>query len=300
MDFLAILIVFVLERYRSFYPKIQSDYWFFRLEKLAHDFLGRLQIAAGWQAALVIGIPCVLLIQIEDMVEGKLFGLPTLALLVVVLIYSLGRGDFTAQLERYLTHWNSGDLQGAWHLAQEFSPAGDVIDTESAEQLHNYASEALLYQGFERWFCVVFWFCVVGPWSALAYRLARLYGGQTAAANGLQAAGPTTGFIQLMEWLPARLLALSFALVGNFPTTVACWRDQIRNVSINTAQFLHRCALAALVGDEMTTTNNNNGSNAATAATLQAGAQMKGLKSLLQRTAVAWLLILAVTVLVFD
>jgi AmpE protein len=300
MDFLAVLIVFVLERYRGFYPKIQSDQWFFRLEKLGHDWLGRLKIPDVWQAALVIGIPCVLLIQIEDMAEGKLFGVPTLALLVVVLIYSLGRGDFTAQLESYLAHWNSGDLQSAWHLAQEFSPAGDVIDAESAEQLHNYASEALLYQGFERWFCVVFWFAVLGPWSALAYRLARLYGGQTAAADGLRTAGPTTGFIQLMEWLPARLLALSFALVGNFPTTVACWRDQIGSASIGTAPLLHRCALAGLVGDETAATTTDNGNNTASAANLQAGAQIKGLKSLLQRTAVAWLLILAVTVLVFD
>ena len=300
MDFLAILIVFALERYRGFYPKIQSDQWFFRLEQLGDDWLGRLNIPQAWRAAVVIGIPCLLLIQVEAMVEDTLFGLPTLALLVVVLIYSLGRGDFTAQLEHYLTQWNSGDLQSAWHLAQEFSAAGDVIDAESAEQLHTYASEALLYQGFERWFCVVFWFAVLGPWSALAYRLARLYGGQAAVAEGSKTAGPTTRFIRLVEWLPARLLALSFALVGNFPTTVACWRDQISSASISTVKLLHRCALAALVGDDVATTNNDNGNNAAIAANVQAGVQIKGLKSLLQRTAVAWLLILALTVLVFD
>jgi cobalamin biosynthesis protein CobD/CbiB len=32
-----------------------------------------------------------------------------------------------------------------------------------------------------------------------------------------------------MDWLPARLLALSFAVVGNFEDAVYCWRSQAAN-----------------------------------------------------------------------
>lgn len=296
MYFIAILVAYVLERHRGIFPNIQRDQWFFRLRDFCKPWMTRLGIPALWQALLIIAVPCVLLVQVEDSIDGMAFGLPTLVLLVTVLVYSLGRGDIEAQLEHYLDHWRSGDLQSAWHVAQGFSPTSKVVDAATAEQLQHYAGEALLYRIFERWFCVVFWFALIGAWAALAYRLARLYG---KPADPDTQSGQLAPLVAAMEWLPARLLALSFALAGNFSTTLACWREQVSQGAGST-RVLHNCALAALVGDSASQGAYDPGVEAPAGGMLQAGSQIKGLQSLLQRTAVAWLLLMALGVLLVD
>ena len=37
---------------------------------------------------------------------------------------------------------------------------------------------------------------------------------------------PARGLVWLLDWIPARLTALSFAIVGDFEDAAACWRTQ--------------------------------------------------------------------------
>ncbi len=296
MHFLAILIAYGLERRSGFFPRLQRDQWFYRFRDACRPWLTRLRLPAIWQAFLIIAVPCVALIILEGLVADKLFGLPTLALLVTVLVYSLGRGDVEAQVERYLTSWRSGDRQGAWHTAQGFSPASKAIDSDSAEQLQHYSGEALLYRDFERWFAVVFWFALAGAWAALAYRLARVYGEDSESHPQPDLMAP---FIAAVEWVPARLLALSFALVGNFSTTVVCWREQLM-AGVSNARLIHSCALASLVGDETLPSAGPSRGESTEARRFESGMEIESLHLLMRRTAVAWLILLAFGVLLFD
>ena len=297
MYFLAILIAYGLERRRGFFPGVQRDQWFFGFRDFCITVMTRLHLSPTWQGVLIIAMPCAALVALEHLVDGKLFGLPTLLLLVTTLVYSLGRGDIEAQVARYLTHWKSGDLQGAWHVAQDLSPDGKAIPADDAGQLQAEAGEALLHREFERWFCVVFWFALAGAWGALAYRLARLYGEQSD-----RVAGPDSleSFVKAVEWLPARLLALSFALVGNFSTTVACWREQLVAKGVSSARLMHRCALAALIGDQPPRNWGLSADDSRHAGGFGAGTEIESLHLLMRRTAIVWLVLLAIGILLVD
>ena len=83
----------------------------------------------------------------------------------------------------------------------------------------------------------VAWFVVLGPAGALLYRAASALDERWSALPGVTTAesGTSEAFakfavraFELIDWLPARLTAVSFAVVGNFQDAADCWRTQAR------------------------------------------------------------------------
>lgn len=299
MEFLAILLVFVLERYRGWYPGRQHDDWLQSYSGFQQKLVQRLGAASWFHPLLVIALPALVLAWLAEVLEHVWFGLPEFLLAIGVLYYSTGRGNFRAAVDDYLGRWQAGDLQGAYHVALEYAPHAKIGEAEDPAQLHRYAVEVMLYRGFERWFAVVFWFALLGPGAALAYRLTCLYSqlpGDLVAANQARLGQ----FIRLVEWLPVRLLGFSFALAGNFASCYRMWREQF-NVGGHTAPVLLRmCGIAALGEDEELACQQPCPEPERKAAIDQAIGQVRGLESLLQRSAVVWLVAMAVAIVFVD
>lgn len=75
-----------------------------------------------------------------------------------------------------------------------------------------------------RLFGVLFWFVVLGLFGALAYAMTRLLAERWQGDDDFQAA--VNQAASLLDWLPARTLAVSFALVGNFEEAMLAWRSR--------------------------------------------------------------------------
>ena len=78
-----------------------------------------------------------------------------------------------------------------------------------------------------RLLAVLFWYCILpGPVGALLYlmamRLNQLWGSDTKTDFG---SFSRTAFFWL-DWVPQRLTAFAFAVVGNFEDSLFCWRTQ--------------------------------------------------------------------------
>lgn len=85
---------------------------------------------------------------------------------------------------------------------------------------------ARLFQVAEaRLFGVLFWFAVLGAFGAALYALSRLAGERWQGDSEFHAAIAQVVF--LLDWLPARVLALSFAIVGNFEEAMVAWRASV-------------------------------------------------------------------------
>ena len=85
--------------------------------------------------------------------------------------------------------------------------------------------EAVFRNAQRRWFGVLFWFCVLGPFGALLYRLSVL-----AAEHDADVMPPDTlqgarVWLSLLEWPVTQLIALGLALVGNFDSVLSAWRE---------------------------------------------------------------------------
>lgn len=108
----------------------------------------------------------------------------------------------------------------------------------SAEEVARVAIEEALLASHRNVFAVIVWFVLFGAIGlggaagALLYRLGQFLYKQWAVRDENEL-GKFGGFARqafyVLEWLPVRITALTFAIVGNFEDTVYCWRTQAAN-----------------------------------------------------------------------
>ncbi|WP_101757750.1 regulatory signaling modulator protein AmpE [Oceanicoccus sp. KOV_DT_Chl] len=286
MEFLSLLIVLGLLQVWGSGGPVQQDQWL-------HQWYNRV---SGWLSAghsrliAVVVMPVILLILIAGILDDALFGLPLLIVTVVVLLYSLGRGDYSDRLTHYLTAWNQGNFESAYEQAMaigDFEQSDAIADHES---LHEHVRRAYLYDGFERWFAVVFWFLLLGPVVALVYRLSYLLGReQWVDAEERQLA---LRLVHYLDWLPVRLLVLSFSLTGNFVNSFSqCWQQFFVNQP--SSELLDECAVAAI---------NNSGHKRACPTDpehcIEYGREeLLALQGLLSRSVICWVVVAALLII---
>lgn len=121
-----------------------------------------------------------------------------------------------------------GELDRARALLGEWR--GRSHEQASSEEVARLAIEQGLIASHRNVFGVVFWFLLLpGPTGAILYRLARFFaeewGGKQGADLGAFGQFASRAF-EVIDWLPVRISAASFSIVGNFEDAVFCWRSQ--------------------------------------------------------------------------
>ncbi|MBD9359306.1 adenosylcobinamide-phosphate synthase CbiB [Methylomonas fluvii] len=88
--------------------------------------------------------------------------------------------------------------------------------------------ESVLENGADAVFAPLFWFVVLGPFGALLYRFSNTLDAMWGYKNQryLYFGWAAARFDDVLNWLPARLTALSYALLGNTAQAIKSWRTQ--------------------------------------------------------------------------
>ena len=152
--------------------------------------------------------------------------LPPLALLwnAAVLYLTMGMRQFTQESSTVVEALRAGDLDVARAAIARWRGAasGDL----SAGEIARLAIERALIDAHRHVFGVIAYFAMFGAAGAVVYRLA-------AALNdvwGARTEGEFGHFSRVafawIDWIPVRLSAISFAVVGDFEDAIYCWRTQ--------------------------------------------------------------------------
>lgn len=232
MNFLVLLLVAVILAWTPW----RAGY---RRETLAPwvEWAGRR--GSAWLALVVILLLLLPLGLLLWSVQGLLYGLLTLVLHVGLLLLCVGPHDPLGRLTAdYQAAWGRGDRAAAALIAeQQLGVAADEADT-----LPTQVQDRLVTVTLQDYFVPAFWYLLLGPLGAVAWRLLLV----TAQRPTLPAARPASMLAHALEWIPARLLGLSLALVGHFDVTLRTLRDLATSWDIPGGELASRCVQAAL------------------------------------------------------
>src|SRR5574343_521136 len=145
---------------------------------------------------------------------------------VVLLYFSLGARSLTEHAAAIAGPLREGRLEEArqrvgWIVSRD-TAALDATGVATA------GVESVLENGNDAIFGTLFWFALLGGPGALLFRLANtldaMWGYRSARYNLF--GRPAARIDDALNWLPARLTALTYALLGHTRQALACWRTQ--------------------------------------------------------------------------
>jgi adenosylcobinamide-phosphate synthase len=120
-----------------------------------------------------------------------------------------------------------GEVERARQLLAEWR--GQSAERLSSGEVARLAIEQALLASHRHVFAPLFWFVLFGPGGAVAYRLALFFSrewGERADREFGDFGQFSRRAFSLMDWVPVRVTAAAFAVVGDFEGAIYCWRGQ--------------------------------------------------------------------------
>lgn len=242
MTFLVLLLALLVERFSRWRLRLQQDiFWLRLLDRVEQDP----DLAGDPRRALLrlVLLPVLVVGVLLALLSLPLYGWLALPLHLFVLIYSLGRGDVLTELRPFREAWRRGDSEAACLVAERDL----AVEAEESLSLLRRVQGYLLWQAYQSFFAVIFWYALLGPVAALAYRLLALTGEHTTLPVLRER---SVRLRHLFDWLPARALALSFALVGNFAAVFRVLLRYLSDRGVPAAKLVIEAGRAANEGQE--------------------------------------------------
>ena len=228
MNLIALLLGLAIERLLTHMFHLREFRWldpfFDRLFAAAQQCPRPLLLPIVVLAVVLLVLPVLAVLALFD---DAWFALPHFVFAVLVLLFSLGPRDLKEEADEYRLALASDAPERIRHLAKELLETDPPEDPVARDQA---VERAVFVQANNRIFGVVFWFLLLGPAGAWMFRVVDLmrrraayrYPQPTVSGAALRVAVQAVHAV--LAWLPARLLAVSYALAGSFEEAIADWR----------------------------------------------------------------------------
>ncbi|MGE5171446.1 MAG: CobD/CbiB family protein [Rudaea sp.] len=238
MNLFAILAALALEQWRTFEWRASAEHAFVGYARGLERRLNGGTLGQGVIATTLAIVPPVLVTALAWWLLARAHPLLGLLFNVAVLYALMGFRRFSHAISTIIAALMSGDIVAARRALAAWN-GGPTADL-SSQEIARIATERGLAEAYRQVFAVMFWFVVLpGPAGAVMYRAAALLAAEwkgalpgddlSALTRSLHVFGrPARLLLWLLDWVPARLTALSFAIVGDFEDAAYCWRTQAR------------------------------------------------------------------------
>jgi adenosylcobinamide-phosphate synthase len=224
---IAILLAVALDRFvpdrHGFKPFAWYRDW---ADSIEQRFNGGSRIH-GVAAVLLAIVPLVLGVVLARYVLNEItpvlgFAFDVLILYICLDIYRLGNGA-----RGIADTLDAGDVREADVQLKEL--AGKSAATLSEAGIAHATVEAVLKQGSSLIISPLFWFILLGPAGAVLQRLAcildKLWGHRY--ERFVEFGWAAARLDDLLQWIPARITALSYGIMGSFEDALHCWRRRM-------------------------------------------------------------------------
>jgi len=217
----------------------------------AANWLEKKYNPADSNSGKLAGLICwaMLVLTATAVMFALLSALPAIAVFIInclVVYFVVGLKSLAEHGRNVATPLLAGDLPAArQQIAMMVSRDTDNL---SEQQVAAATCESVLENGSDAVFAALFWFLVLGSPGAILYRFANtldaMWGYKTDRYR--QFGWAAARIDDILNWLPARLTALSYALMGSFSTGVKCSRQQGGETDSPNAGFVMAAGAGAL------------------------------------------------------
>lgn len=291
-----------------------DDTWFSRyqrgLRSLTLRLVGGTSSSENSAAAAVIPVYLLLLLAVwllQSLVEGVLYGLATMVLHVLVLLFAMDRTQPSLLIRDFFDLWQSGDEDACESYLRDELNLEESVPLTPTQALVAQFKRLLIYRSFERMFMMYTLYMLLGPSGVVLGYVSYQLRFDLKAEGERELAARVGVLIHWLEWLPLRLLALTFALVGDFNQ---CYGELRRGLwatetdQPNSERLLEWaqhavCDPALSAGDLQAEPLGSEQAEHATE-TIQSAAneEVQALRGLLERSQLVWLVVFALLTVV--
>ena len=241
-----------------------------------------------WGIALALSPPLLAVGLLQWALDAMLYGALGLLFGIGVLFYCWGPRDLDLDVDAIVDAPDAATRSAA---IARLSPNGADMPTLVV---------AVFHAARRRWFGVLFWFLVAGASGAVLYRLAALAAEDDAALLPADNASGAKRLLAWLDWPVSQLMALFMALVGDFDTVFSAWKQNGGAGFDADADFLGAAGRASVrteLADDAQDYADAGESASEIARDLGPRAELRDAMSLVWRTLVAWLAVIALFVI---
>ncbi|MGI4812620.1 MAG: CobD/CbiB family protein [Janthinobacterium lividum] len=248
MTFFSVLLALIAEQLRALSPRnpvatllrqhaIDVDHRF-EAGRSRHDVLAWLAVVLPW--TLVTALVYFLFLKVSIVLA--------FAFNVLVLYFTLGFRQFSHYFTDIHLALGNDDVGGAREVLRQWSGI-DTVDMPVSEIVRHTLVHAVI-ESHRYVFGVFFWFLIpIGPAGAVLYRVAEQLARRAETpfdiGDGTLRPFALRAF-HVIDWLPVRLTALGFAIVGNFEEAIHAWRQTAHRWSDHNDEVLLAAGSGAL------------------------------------------------------
>ncbi|MDH3303916.1 MAG: regulatory signaling modulator protein AmpE [Gammaproteobacteria bacterium] len=260
MNLIALLIGLVIERLATQWFHWRRMRW---LDRIIDFGFKQAERVANWPPLIpVILLAALLVLPVFAVIfslGGTLSGFTYLILAVVVLFFSLGPKDVGEEVDEYCKALEAEDEEA---IQNAVTAIVEGSAPEDARERIRAVEEAICVQANNHLFAIIFWFVLLGPLAAWAYRVTDLIrrravfnAARDTGSEGSEDVGHALrdAAIDLhgwLAWIPARLTAVGYATAGHFDEAISAMRapteQRDATISEHSEYLLARVGTAAL------------------------------------------------------
>lgn len=220
----VILLSLILDRFLSERGGFRLWEWYGDwADSIEQRFNGGLRVQ-GMSAVVLAIVPILVATAIAAFVLSQITGVLAFLFSVAVLYLCVNLFEIGSVAQSIAAALDGGDVRAAALRLRNLT-GKETVETTAAGVSHATV-EAVLKQANSIVIAPIFWFLVLGPAGALLQRMAcvldRLWGHRT--AQFVEFGWAAARLDDILNWVPARITAISYAVMGSFEDALHCWR----------------------------------------------------------------------------
>ena len=224
MIMITIVVCLALEVFTSNLSRYRQLHWAGPYIDWMHAHMRSRRV---WQGPLgvlsVVFFPVAFIGLIQVGLNGIWLDVFSLVFGIIILVCCLRYQPTDEQVDHFIEAASSTETEREVHIAEEYV---ERIPSDEDDLVKQFA-QSIMAQANERLFAVILWFALLGPMGAILYRftwfLQQRLDPVEHDAEGLVEAAHR--FFGILNWLPARLMAIGYAIVGSFEDAIHGWRS---------------------------------------------------------------------------